>query len=180
MKYWYPESKFPPVYFAMGVFTSGGTVTENGLIIGTEMLNNLDGLPGLIAHELIHFQQKFGDSPSLLNQSILEGSADFIGELISGEHINMKAFNYGRQHEGDLCTEFIKVMNDEDYNDWLYSTTEKDDRPNDLGYWMGYKIVESYFNNHSDKHKAIFEILHVQDAQKFLKKSGYLDEYLKS
>ena len=46
LKYWYPDASFPPVYFVVGMFTSGGTVSENGLVIGSEMLKNLDGLNG--------------------------------------------------------------------------------------------------------------------------------------
>jgi hypothetical protein len=56
LKYWYPEATFPPVYFVYGRFNSG-TSSNDGIIIGTEMLKNLDGVTGLIAHELIHFEQ---------------------------------------------------------------------------------------------------------------------------
>jgi len=178
MKYWYPESTFPPIYFVFGRFNTGGTVSEDGILIGTEKLNNLDGLPALAAHELIHFQQKiFGDN-SLLKQSILEGSADFIGELISGEHINQVAFDYGEAHENNLCEEFILLMSQEDLIDWLYGTSGKDDRPNDLGYWMGYKITAAYFNKQEDKQQAIHNIINIDDPYKFLLESGYLDEHI--
>jgi len=178
MKYWYPETTFPPIYFVVGRFNTGGTVSEDGLIIGTEMLNDLNGLPGLVAHELIHFQQKiFGDN-SLLKQSILEGSADFLGELISGEHINPRPFEYGEKHLERLTEEFVLRMIQEDIFDWLYRTTGKDDRPNDLGYWMGYKITEAYFYKQEDKHKAVFNIINIKDPVTFLQESGYLDDYI--
>lgn len=178
MKYWYPQAVFPPVYFVVGRFNSGGTVSEDGVILGVEKQNDLNGLPGLVAHELIHFQQKsLGQDDSLLFQSIIEGSADFIGELISGEQINGLAFVYGEKNTEKLCKEFVQVMHKSNYQDWLYGTSGKDDRPNDLGYWMGYKITESYFYNHSDKKKAIEEILLVNDAKSFLKTSGFLDAY---
>ena len=178
MKYWYPESVFPPIYFVFGRFNTGGTVSDDGLLLGTEMLKNLDGLPGLVAHELIHFQQKiFGDN-TLLKQSILEGSADFIGELISGENINTVPFNYGESHTDSLCKEFVLRMSDENANDWLYGTSGKDNRPNDLGYWMGYKITESYFNKQEDKKQAIHDIINIPDPFKFLQESGYLDKYI--
>jgi len=179
MKYWYPKAIFPPVYFAVGMFSSGGTVTENGLLIGAEMLKNLDGLNGLIAHELIHYQQNINGDNNLLKQAIIEGSADFIGELISGEHINMVAFNYGKAHENQLCEEFVSLMLKNDYKDWLYETSGKDDRPNDLGYWIGYKISESYFNSAEDKRKAVSAILNIDNPMEFTRKSGYLDKYWK-
>lgn len=179
MKYWYPDATFPPVYFVVGMFTSGGTASENGLVIGSEMLNNLDGLNGLISHELIHYQQKISGDDNLLKQAIVEGSADFIGELISGEHINQIPFNYGNENESELCKEFVSKMLKDDYIDWLYGTSGKDDRPNDLGYWIGYKITEAYFNKQEDKIKAISDILNVNNPLGFTKKSGYLEKYWK-
>ena len=51
-------------------------------------------------------------------------------------------------------------MSQEDTKDWLYGNlSDKDDRPTDLGYWMGYKITEAYFNKQEDKHKAIHNII---------------------
>lgn len=179
MKYWYPSAKFPPVYFVVGMFTSGGTVSENGLLIGSEMLKSLDGLDGLISHELIHYQQNISGDDNLLKQAIIEGTADFLGELISGEHINMIPYNYGNEHEEELCQEFVSVMLKDDYTDWLYGTSGKDDRPNDLGYWIGYKIAEAYFNKQKDKKKGISDILNIENPLEFTKESGYLDKYLK-
>lgn len=179
MKYWYPEAVFPPIYFVVGRFNSGGTVSEAGVILGVEMQQNLDGLPGLVAHELIHFQQiNLGESNNLLFQSIIEGSADFVGELISGEQINGEAFMYGEAHEDSLCKEFVQVMEKNNYSDWLYGTSGKDDRPNDLGYWMGYKITQAYFYKQEDKIQAIQDILHVKNPRSFLEESGFLDNYL--
>ena len=180
MKYWYPKAKFPPVYFVVGMFTSGGTASENGLVIGSEMLENLEGLNGLIAHELIHYHQNILGENSLLKQAVVEGSADFIGELISGEHINIVQFEYGNKNEKQLCKEFVNVMLKEDYTDWLYGTSGKDDRPNDLGYWIGYKISEAYFNKHMDKKQAIDDILNIKDPLKFAIESGFLDQYIKN
>jgi len=179
MKYWYPEAVFPPIYFVVGRFNSGGTVSEAGVILGLEMQQNLDGLPGLVAHELIHFQQKsLGEDEDLLFQCLIEGSADFIGELISGEQINGEAFTYGEKNIDALNKEFVQVMNKGNYTDWLYGTSGKDKRPNDLGYWMGYKITEAYFYKQEDKVKAIKDILLLNDGKSFLKASGYLDKYI--
>lgn len=180
LKYWYPEAKFPPIYLVYGLGYSGGTSTNDGLIIGTEVIKNLDGLPALAAHELIHFQQNVEGEQTLLKQSLLEGGADFIGELISGENINSARFQYGDKHLDKLCKEFVSRLKSEDTQDWLYQTSKKDDRPNDLGYWMGYKIVEAYFNKQEDKKKAIDDILHIKDPMQFLKESGFLSSYIES
>jgi len=178
LKYWYPKAKFPPIYFVYGRFNSGGTSSPDGIIIGTEKLENLDGISGLIAHELIHYQQKIEGKDMLLKWCLLEGGADFIGELISGESINKFEYKYGEQNLDKLCQEFVTRLKNPDYQDWLYGTSKKDDRPNDLGYWIGYKITEAYFNKQKDKQKAIDEIINIKDPMQFLKQSGFLDAYI--
>ena len=180
LKYWYPNAKFPPVYFVYGRFNSGGTSSPDGIIIGTEMLKNLDGVTGLIAHELIHYQQNIQGEDNLLKWSLNEGGADFIGEFISGESINGLAYKYGEQHLKNLSNEFVSRLKGKDYQDWLYGTSKKDDRPNDLGYWIGYKIIEAYFNKQEDKHKAINDIINIKDPMLFLKQSGFLDSYIEN
>lgn len=121
----YPEAVFPSVYFVIGRMTSGGTTSYNGLLIGTEMygrttdmptseltdwhkqvLKSIDELPGVVAHELIHFEQKGPEPQTLLGQAIREGSADFVGELISGLSINAAPQKYGNDHERELWMEF--------------------------------------------------------------------------
>lgn len=179
LKYWYPEAIFPPVYFLIGAFNSGGTSGEQGLFIGAEMETDINEIPYIVAHELIHFQQKnLAENPILLQQSIVEGSADFLGELISGINSNQASVDYGNKNEEKLCKEFVTKMDSTNYIDWLYSVSGKDDRPNDLGYWMGYKITEQYFKNSTDKKQAIREILNIKDYKAFLNQSGYLKKYL--
>jgi uncharacterized protein YjaZ len=179
-KYLYPQAKFPPVYFVVGAYNSGGTSGPAGLFIGAEMQTNIDNIPFIVAHELIHFQQTWpGNNPTLLQQSILEGSADFIGEMISGVNTNGAIGIYGNAHTEQLCKEFVLKMNGTDYTDWLYGTSKKDDRPNDLGYWIGYNIVAQYFARATDKKQALYDILNIKDYNDFLKRSGYLDKFLK-
>lgn len=179
LKYWYPEAKYPPVYFVIGAYNSGGTANEGGVFIGAEKQGDANGVPYIVAHELIHFQQKnWPENPTLLQQSIMEGSADFLGELISGANINLQATAYGNKHEESLCKEFVQRMDSTDYQDWLYGVSGKDDRPNDLGYWIGYRIAEHYFRNAADKKQAVKEILEIKDYKAFLAKSGYLKKYI--
>jgi predicted Zn-dependent protease DUF2268 len=176
----YEEAVFPPTYFVIGAFNSGGTSSENGLIIGVEKQTKTENIPYIVAHELIHFNQNYpGSENTLLKQSIMEGSADFIGELISEKHINEEAFKFGNKNEKQLCSEFVKIMDDNKYHGWLYGSKGKEKgRPNDLGYWIGYKISKSYYNKSDIKKDAISQILNIQDFKAFLKKSGYLSECL--
>lgn len=190
----YPDAVFPDVYFLIGRQTSGGTLSERALLIGAEMYGRtpqtptqeLDGwlravvapverVPHIVAHELIHYQQKYPDSQVLLIQSIREGTADFLAELISGRHINDNVHAYANPREAELWREFRQKMHGKDLSGWLYSGSEG--RPNDLGYWMGYKIVKSYYDRATDKRQAIREILDIKDFDAFLAKSGYPERF---
>lgn len=178
LKYWYTDATFPPIYFAVGVFSTGGTVSENGLLIGSELLENLDSLDALIAHELIHFQQAIEGPNTLLQQALKEGSADFMGELVSGILLNKSLQEYGNAHEAELCRAFVQTMHTEHFGDWLYEANTTDAKPKDMGYWMGYQIVEAYFNKQKDKKQAVHDILNITNPIVFLKESGYLKPYL--
>lgn len=173
----YPSAVFPNVYFVIGRWNSGGIATDNGILIGAEVkANEMDVMPNLICHELIHYQQNYSDtSATLLNQCLVEGAADFIGELISGGTINAKAYEFGIQNESTLWEEFIKDMDGNDFKYWLYSgdLAKEKNYPNDLGYFIGYKICESYYKNASDKKLAVYDILNIKDFKKFLKDSKY-------
>ncbi|MET0571928.1 MAG: DUF2268 domain-containing putative Zn-dependent protease [Pedobacter agri] len=175
LKYLYPKAVYPNVYFVIGRFNSGGHSTPEGLIIGAEMIQSA-AVPYTIAHELIHYQQDSIPKKSLdlLAACINEGSADFIGELISGGGPNKQTHSYGNANETRLWLEFKEIMDDrEDSHDWMYNYRPKNGYPPDLGYWIGYKITESYYNKASDKKKAILDILQIKDFRKFLAESGY-------
>ena len=193
----YDKAVFPDVYFLIGKMTSGGTTSSNGLLIGTEIscrtdnlprdelnewylevLRPVEDIPYIVIHELIHTQQAYdyGDN-TLLGQSINEGAADFLGELTTGKHINPHLHVYGDAHESELWESFSDDMLQNNFDNWLYnggrSTAE---RPADLGYYVGYKICEAYYDTAADKNVAIKDILSIKngpDALRFLKKSGY-------
>ena len=178
----YPRAVFPDIYFVIGAKNTGGTTFNGGLIIGAEMFGketdsfkprlNIDGVNLVVIHELIHFQQNYAENKSLLAQSIREGAADFICELITGTHPNKYLHEYGDSHEKELWLEFEKKMDSQNWSPWLYYSNDKT-RPRDLGYWMGYKIVKAYYEKKTDKEKAISEILNIKDFKEFLLTSEY-------
>ena len=193
LKELYPKAIFPPVYFVIGALSSGGTSSNDGLIIGAEMYGRTDStpteelndwlltvikpvneVPHIVAHELIHFQQDY-DGGTLLAASIKEGAADFLAELISGRHINQHVHEFADPQEKELWLEFKGKMNDKDYTGWLYSSVKG--RPNDLGYWMGYKITKAYYDQAPDKQAAVEDIFHIKDFNKFLDQSGYAKKF---
>ena len=187
----YPEAIFPDVYIVIGAMSSGGTTSDSGLLIGLDMygktpdtdmsemnawakavLGPLDGLPGIVAHELMHEQQA-REGKTLLARACREGFADFVGELVSGKNINRHLRAYGDAHEGALWREFKAEMDGHDVSRWLYQGDGSKDRPADLGYYIGYRIAASYYDRAPAKSQAVRDILTVRDYPAFLKASGY-------
>ena len=196
----YPAAVFPPVTFLIGRFSTGGTTRQSGMLIGTEFyaidattpLNELgafqranvqplDSIPLIVAHEHAHILQGHvaggllsKSNKTLLEQALLEGGADFIGELASGSHINQHVYVYGYAHESSLWTEFQGAMNGTDVSQWLYNQgSATGARPGDLGYFMGYRIAQAYYTTTVDKTAAVRAIIEVKDAGAFLAASGY-------
>ncbi len=195
----YPEAAFPPVYFLIGQLTSGGTVSDAGQLIGVEMhartaqtpldelsswerqvVGGIDALPGIVAHELIHSEaalarhgaERDAAHKTLLAQSLDEGCASFLGQLISNGGI-ANANTYGMAHESELWREFQTEMNGTDVHNWLYQGDKSKDRPADLGYFVGSRICQSYYEHANDKHAAIAAILRMSDPVAFARQSGY-------
>jgi hypothetical protein len=193
LKALYPAATFPDVYFVIGRLSSGGTTSSSGMLIGLEMnardsktpidelssweravTGQLADVPYIVAHELIHIQQ--GDpkpAPTLLEAALREGSADFVGELISRGHANRLQRSYGDAHERMLWEEFSTQLRGTDLSRWLYQGNQSVDRPADLGYYVGYKICEAFYQRASDKPAAVAHILRAMDADAFLRESGY-------
>ena len=173
----FPSAKIPTLYYVMGALSSDGAATKEGIIIALESFSTTTSIPPLVAHELIHFNQSDTNELTLLFQTLKEGAASFLGFLISGAHTQPSVFKYGEQHKEDLIPEFLSEMKGSNYTDWLYSISRKDDRPYNLGYWMGYKICKAYFDQSADKQAAIAEMLDIKNAAAFLEKSGFLEKW---
>jgi hypothetical protein len=195
----YPAAVFPPVTFLIGRFSTGGTTSTKGMLVGleffalgpntpTDELNQfqrdnvrpLDSLPIVVAHEHAHILQLRArglmsrPTKNLLDQSLLEGSADFIGELASGGSLNARLRAYAIPREAELWAEFRAVMHGTDVSRWLYNQGgATSDRPGDLGYFIGYRIAEAYYNRAANKRTAVRDIIEVRDADQFLAQSGY-------
>lgn len=193
LKELYPDAVFPDVYFVIGRMNSAGTTSSSGLLIGVEMnarsantpvdelspweaavTGQITSLPNIVAHELIHYQQPSSpEKPSLLDRSLREGAADFVGELISGGIINRVQRAYGDTHQQALWAEFQKEMSGYDLSNWLYQGDKSKDRPADLGYYVGYRICDAFYRRAANKTEALRRIINITDAPAFLKESAY-------
>ena len=182
-------SNFRPfkVCFAIGIKNTGGTVSNQFVLIGTELTTSLSGnstptddeiiqnIKSIVAHECVHTQQKLHpDSTAikceLLYKALREGAGDFIGELVSQ---NTRKNEYGDKNENSLWNEFKNELCNQYIGNWLYNGSTVKNKPRDLGYYIGYKIIESYYKNTRDKKQAIVDIIEMDDAIRFLELSRY-------
>lgn len=190
----YPGTTIPDVYFIVGRITGGGSANDNALVIGAEMYADTSvatssgfksmkvaDLPEMILHCLIYYNQKPAHiGYNVMRQSIVAGSAQFIATLISEKEKTgvwqKENFKYGEAHEELLAREFLRRKYDSKLDGWLYNWPSEE-RPADLGIWMGYKITAAYYDNATDKQKAIVDIMQLNDFEQFIALSGYLDQF---
>jgi hypothetical protein len=178
-KNFYPDATFPNIYFVIGAWNSGGTsVPSIGVIVGSEILaeQGLGAIPGLVTHETVHWNQDDADDKTLLSTTLIEGSADFLAELADGRVETDVMWQFGCSHERALWDAFKLQMtrtDDETTVSWLYSDQAPMKAPAFVGYWIGYRIVQAYYNRAIDKRAAISEILHIRNPKLFLAASGY-------
>jgi hypothetical protein len=150
----YAPAVFPPVTFLIGHFSTGGTTSSNGMLVGLEFygitsstpldelpqfqrdnVRPLDSLPVIVAHEHTHILQgRAGgiathQNKTLLEQSLMEGGADFVGYLVTGGNINARLRDYALPREHALWTEFRSAMRGTDVSRWLYNQGSANGRP---------------------------------------------------
>ena len=199
MKFRYADAVFPPLTFVFGRFSTGGTIGEAGILIGAEFYTKASNSPTneltpfaranirpadsvtiIVAHEHVHVLQAAArglmsrSSKTLLEMSLLEGSADFVGEIVSGGNINAGLHAWAVPREDSLWTAFQSVMHGRSYAGWLYNQQDATpSHPGDLGYFIGYRIAKAYYDAAADKTAALRAIITMSDASAFVAASGY-------
>lgn len=182
----YPEAKFPPVTISVGRGKPVAIADETGVMVGLESLcavtyfdSNLeDRFVHVIAHEYTHVEQAIAspvlynkEKPTVLEESLIEGAAEFMAELTSGSVSSVWFARMTGEHAKATETAFEADEDKTDLSAWLYNGTI--DKSGDLGYWVGYRIVKSYYEQAADKRAAIRDIIQMKDAHAFLAKSGW-------
>ncbi len=185
----FPQAVFPTVWFVIGGHDPRGQASPVGALIGAD---GLDGRPDEIAplalHEVAHFQSGmvqgvevyrriYGPEGTLLALALREGSAEFIAHLTTGRHTNRAAERYGLEHEAELWAAFREQMHGSATGDWMWIRPTDNDRPQDLGYWIGYRIVTSYYEQAEDRAQAILDIIALTDFDAFLEASAYTNRF---
>lgn len=202
----YPDAHPAKICFAVGPMIAGGTVSNNYLLIGIEMIAGskdcdvseitnenlkmqilsrptpasvIDFIKEMTTHEYVHTQQKKMNTNAcgcpLLENIIKEGVASYISEkfMIQKKGNVNRASIYVDENEKKLWNELKSELCSRDNSNWLYNASSSKERPGDLGYKMGYNIVEAYYENALDKKAAIKEIIEMDNPILFLDKSKY-------
>lgn len=131
-----------------------------------------DRFVNVIAHEYIHVQQAAEwETPTVLERALGEGVAEFLGELISGGVSNVAVHAAAEGREKEIETRFAADLDKEDLSAWFDNTTPED--VGQLGYWAGYRIAKSYYQDAPDKKAAIATMIEITDAHAFLAASGW-------
>jgi len=181
----YPEARYPPVTILIGRDNTGGTTSATGVLLGLEVIcradwmepNIEDRFVHIVAHEYAHVQQPAAatDDPNktILFASEIEGGAEFIAELTCGSVSNTHLPLWTKGREKEIETAFVADEDKTDMSDWLYNGPGTPQKPGDLGYWVGYRIVKSYYQHAPDKRVALRDIIQLRDAKAFLAQSGW-------
>ncbi|MGA9242856.1 MAG: DUF2268 domain-containing putative Zn-dependent protease [Silvibacterium sp.] len=183
----YPTAEFPPVTVAISRGKPAGVADAQGVVIGLEAScavtyfnpNVEDRFVHEIAHEYTHVQQALqspafynNPKPTVLQASLIEGAAEFVATLITGETAFHSPYApTDSAQDEQVETKFVAAEDKTDLSQWIDNGTLT--TPGDLGYWVGYRIVKSYYEHSADKRRALSNIIIMKDAKDFLAKSGW-------
>ncbi|UVI39402.1 hypothetical protein [Qipengyuania spongiae] len=191
-----PNTKLPQVYFVFGANNSGGTAGPGAQVLGLEVLCRISETPDdfrkslrhFFAHETVHVLQddaglSFGDD-ILLRSALVEGAADFIAQLVTGQNGDPAQSSWANAHGPMLWQQFAKDIsitraskepgeNGTPTNDaffrWIGNAGEtKNGWPGELGYWIGAQIWQKVYDAASDKRTVLREMLTIENPRAVL------------
>ncbi len=203
----YPDMKPAKIYFTIGALRTNGTTIDSLVLIGSELalanketptnefpesLSHLrdyfDSEPNknvvfLNIHEYVHTQQKTTVGNNLLAQTVLEGVAEFVAEKALMIKSPNPQIEFGRNNDSIIKAKFeLEMFSPVIYN-WIWNSTNNEFGMRDLGYYVGYKICENYYNKIGDKQQAIKDMIELDynnenELIKFVEKSNYFNNPL--
>ncbi|QYE33548.1 hypothetical protein KZX46_01950 (plasmid) [Polymorphobacter sp. PAMC 29334] len=188
----FPELPLPRFYLVVGADNSGGTAGPGAQVLGLETLCGLADTPeklreivrGFYAHETVHtFQSAAGMEElddGLLSSVLVEGAADFIATLVTGRQIDPARATWAAPREAELWQQFEADLATtrnmkwsarkpgtpaaESFNRWIgnYGSAPKG-WPTEVGYWMGQRIWQRWYDRQPDKRAAMREMVALTD-----------------
>lgn len=183
------NAMFAPTYLLVADYKGIGQASRFGQLVSVEkrLSTDLKSLKNTIVHELTHFQQAmtmgierytgiYTKKDNMLDVILREGGADFITHSLVRKNVEAftKLNNYMAK-ELHWWKKFLKDLETDDEDFWVNVSFNDNNKGNpiQLGYAVGFKIVESYYNRMDDKQRALQDILDIGDARAFFKASDY-------
>lgn len=179
----YPELKPAKMYFTIGALRSPGTTLDSLVLIGSELAmadkntvssefqgnvqtgrriyfdsNPIDNLVLLNIHEYVHTQQK-PVVDNLLSYVLREGIAEFVSVVAMGVPSSAPAIEFGKQNDAVKKKFEDQLFYGNNRHEWLWSDFKNEFNTRDLGYYIGYQIAETNYNQAEDKQAAIKEMI---------------------
>jgi hypothetical protein len=137
-----------------------------------------------IVHELVHVQQrtsgkKIANSYNdglLINRLLSEGVADFVAQTIVKEGNNGNYYKYGIENEKILKSQLFPMIYEPNYGFWFGGNDSMfNNKPRDLGYFMGSRIAQSYMLTNQIPITKLSEIIEIKNLKNFVNASHYFD-----
>lgn len=196
----YPDKPLPQIYIVFGAGNSGGTAAPNAQVLGLEVICKTSGdtpdglrttLRRFFAHETVHTLQNDptgAEASPLLASVLTEGGADFVASVVTGATPEPQRAEWAAQREAELWVQFQKDMLAtqpqeskaspkaamEARHRWIENyDSAPPGWPYEVGYWVGMRIWQCYYEATSDKHQAMRDVIEWNDPGLILKKSGY-------
>jgi len=134
-----------------------------------------------VIHELVHVQQethgravrKSYHGDKLIHSVLKEGIPDFVASLIYPEGNNGIYTEYGVQYETELKEKLKTELWQSGTKYWLYNSKTVVGQPIDLGYFMGARIANAYYERNRSNTDVIKQIIELRQIETFVDKSGY-------
>ena len=174
-KQFYPSLRIPVICYTIGIFQVGGTQFVNTLYIGceTDIMTDVD-IPVQTVHELAHFQQKDQDPTNNLDLAMIEGGAEFVSYQVTGKRTLTETWTYGLNNELSLWNDFEAKMDSAINMQWFMNIADTRNRkPGSLGYFVGFRICESYLENHENKKSALKDLVEMENPKRIFLASLY-------
>jgi hypothetical protein len=173
----YPDARFPPVTIAVGRGRPVGLTSPSGVLIGLEALcaadfMNPNAQDRFVQTARVDFEPNDPDN-NVLRMSLVEGIAELVTELVSGEVGNGRHAQWTRGKEARIESAFALDLDSTNLTPWLYNYQPGSDEPYDLGYWVGYRIAKAYYLKADDKRAALRRLLLQDDPKAILEESGW-------
>lgn len=189
---WTDDAQPLDVYFVVGRFSSAGTVTNKGILIGVEhyawtvpaassaqgyKFKAFETMSQSIAHEYIHSLQHQAGPKTLIRAAIFEGGADFLAALATDTSLAAKeSYQYGMANERAVWQRFERDMHATDVSQWIANSKTRE-WPADMGYFVGYQIAKRFYENMKDKRAAFRHLTYVADPNFILLTSQYGSQF---